>query len=77
MQDFSAPQFLGSRAVVGSCVALLVLAAACLPPRGYPQERQHEVQESPGAMGAVREVTIPPLDASAPSNTETATFALG
>jgi len=51
---------------------LTALAGACIP-----EPMQEDETEGPADGGAKPEVVIPPIDASAPTDTETATFALG
>ncbi len=62
---------LTGHALPGLCL-VAALAGACIP--GPMQE---EETEGPTDDGAKPEAGIPPIDASAPADTETATFALG
>ncbi|HUW11026.1 MAG TPA: hypothetical protein VM537_14945 [Anaerolineae bacterium] len=55
------------------CILLLAVAA-CVPPQ--PQGRVSE-EDMATTRDLVKNITIPKLDGAAPSQTETATFALG
>jgi hypothetical protein len=57
--------------VAGACVVGLVLGAIYL---GSTKERK---TMTPTKTSSIPNATIPPIDPSAPTKTETATFALG
>jgi hypothetical protein len=70
----------GLKRIAGACfVVAAVLAASNLMsrqsngPEPLEEKRDMILAEQP----LKRDVTIPPIDASAPAHTETATFALG
>ena len=78
MTDLIKTQAPASLALAGACILVLVLTmTGCLPPRGQPQPSQERNEELTATRDRVLEITIPPLDAAAPTETETATFALG
>jgi hypothetical protein len=78
MTDLIKTQAPASLALAGACILVLVLTVAgCLPPRGQPQPSRERNEELTATRDRVQEITIPPLDAAAPTETETATFALG
>jgi hypothetical protein len=55
------------------CIPVLT-TVGCAPPQPQPQVSEEKTEAT---REIVQEVTIPALDAAAPSRTETATFALG
>ena len=59
-------------AIFSIIIAGLIWGAASL---GAPQEKQN--METTNKASTDTNATIPPIDASAPARTETATFALG
>jgi len=64
--------------VAGAAILLLVLAVAgCTPPQGHLADSGWKDEDMKATRDIVQEITIPPLDAAAPTQTETATFALG
>jgi hypothetical protein len=64
-------------AAAAAIVVLVLTGTGCLSRRVQVPEGRQNSEDVTAARDVVQEVTIPPLDAAAPVQTETATFALG